>query len=119
MRHALAEALARGHVRDELLARHIVSVSEVRVSPDLRNATAYVMPVGASAEDRREVLRALNRHAPQFRGEVARRVNSRYAADLHFALDESYDEGSRIDSLLRSPQVARDLDQETGEDTTG
>lgn len=112
MRHALADALARGVVRDDLLARHIISVSEVRVSPDLRQATAYVMPLGANAAQQTEVLHALNRHAPLFRAEIARRVNSRYAAQIHFAQDESYAEGSKIDSLLRAPEVLRDL--ETG-----
>lgn len=110
MRHALAEMLARGEVRDPALDRAIVSVSEVRVSPDLRHATAYVMPVGASADDQAAVLAALNAHARAFRHEMARRVNTKYAAELRFRLDESYDEAARIDSLLRAPRVARDLE---------
>jgi ribosome-binding factor A len=110
MRHALADMLARGTVRDEVLERHIVSVSEVRVSPDLRHATAFVMPVGGSAEDQAAVIVALNAHARQFRHEIARTVNTRYAAEIRFRLDESYAEGERIDALLRTPQVRRDLE---------
>ncbi|MFQ3666321.1 MAG: 30S ribosome-binding factor RbfA [Sphingomonadaceae bacterium] len=109
MRHALADMLARGAVRDDVLDRSIVSVSEVRVSPDLRHATAFVMPVGSSSEDQAAVLAALNAHARQFRHEIARAVNTRYAADIRFRLDESYAEGERIDALLRSPRVRRDL----------
>jgi ribosome-binding factor A len=109
MRHALADLLARGVVRDEALDRHIVSVSEVRVSPDLRHATAYIMPVGGSPDDEKAVLGALNAHARQFRHEIARAVNTKYAADIHFRIDETYAEGSRIDALLRSPRVKRDL----------
>lgn len=109
MRHALADMLARGLVRDPVLDSHIVSVSEVRVSPDLRHATAYVMPVGGSAEDEAAVLQALNAHARQFRHALARAVNTKYAADIHFRVDESYASGARIDALLRNPRVKRDL----------
>ncbi len=112
MRHVLADVLARGTLRDEVLDRHIVSISEVRVSPDLRHATAYIMPIGASAAEQEAVLRALNRHSRQLKGELARRVNTKYAAEVHFRVDESYAEAARIDALLRSPRVARDL--ETG-----
>jgi ribosome-binding factor A len=110
MRHVLADVLARGDIRDDVLERHIVSVSEVRVSPDLRHATAYIMPVGATPADQEAVLRALNAQAKRLKGELARRVNTKYAADIHFRVDESYAEAARIDALLRSPRVARDLD---------
>jgi ribosome-binding factor A len=110
MRHVLAEMLARGDVRDPVLESAIISVSEVRVSPDLRHATAYVMPVGCDDAEQAAVLAALNAHARTFRHEMARRVNTKYAADLRFRLDESYDEAARIDSLLRAPRVARDLE---------
>jgi ribosome-binding factor A len=110
MRHVLADVLARGDLRDDVLDKHIVSVSEVRVSPDLRHATAYIMPVGATPEDQAAVLKALNSHAKQLKGELARRVNTKYAADVHFKVDESYAEAARIDALLRSPRVARDLE---------
>ena len=110
MRHVLADVLARGDIRDDVLDRHIVSISEVRVSPDLRHATAYIMPVGASPSEQEAVLRALNSPARQLKGELARRVNTKYAAEIHFRVDESYAEAARIDALLRSPKVARDLE---------
>jgi ribosome-binding factor A len=109
MRHALASLLQRGDLNDPALERHIVSVSEVRVSPDLRHATAYVMPVGASEAEQAAILGALARHGKAIRHALARAVNTKYAADIHFRLDESYAEGSRIDALLRSPRVKRDL----------
>lgn len=110
MRHVLADVLARGTLRDDVLDRHIVSISEVRVSPDLRHATAYIMPIGASPAELEAVLKALNSHTKQLKGELARRVNTKYAAEVHFRVDDSYAEAARIDALLRSPRVARDLD---------
>ena len=107
VRHALADILMRGDVHDETLASHSVSITEVRMSPDLRHATVFVKPLLGA--DEAEVLRALRRHVRYLRGEVSRRVNTKYAADLKFLSDESFDEGSRIDSLLRDPVVARDL----------
>ncbi len=109
MRHVLADLLARHDIRDDVLDRHIISVSEVRVSPDLRHATAFIMPVGGSPEDESAVLKALNGHAKRLKTEVARRINTKYAADIHFKPDESYAEAARIDALLRTPKVARDL----------
>lgn len=109
MRHALAEVLSRGDVRDDVLERHIVSVTEVRVSPDLRHATVFIQPLGAKGDDAVEVIKALKRNVRYLKGAVAKRVNTKYAAELHFHLDETFDEASRIDSILRSPQVARDL----------
>ncbi len=107
VRHALSEILMRGDVHDETLASHLVSVTEVRMSPDLRHATAFVIPLlGAEAE---AVLKALRTNTAYLQSEVARRVNTKYAAKLKFLLDESFDEGSHIDALLRSPTVARDL----------
>lgn len=110
MRHVLADVLARGDIRDPVLDRQIISVSEVRMSPDLRHATIYIMPVGGSETDQQAVLAALNGHGRQIRHEVARRVNTKYAADLHFRIDESFAEAARIDALLRTPRVARDLE---------
>lgn len=108
VRHALSEVLMRGDVHDETLASHPVSVTEVRMSPDLRHATVFVKPLlGADEED---VLQALRRNVRYLRGEVARRVNTKYAANLKFLPDESFEEGGRIDRLLRSPEVARDLE---------
>ncbi len=107
VRHALSEILMRGDVHDDILTRHSVSVTEVRMSPDLRHATAFVMPLLGS--DTEAVLKALRTNTAYLQGEVARRVNTKYAAKLKFLLDESFEEGSHIDSLLRSPKVARDL----------
>ena len=108
VRHALSDILMRGDVRDETLARHSVSVTEVRMSPDLRHATVFVKPLLGA--DEADVLAALKRNVRYLKGEVARRVNTKYAADLKFLADESFDEGSHIDRLLRDPKVARDLD---------
>ena len=108
VRHALSEVLMRGDVHDETLASHSVSITEVRMSPDLRHATVFVKPLLGA--DEAEVLKALKHHVRYLKGEVARRVNTKYAADLKFLRDESFDEGSRIDRLLRSPEVARDLE---------
>jgi ribosome-binding factor A len=112
VRHTLSEVLMRGDVHDETLASHLVSVTEVRMSPDLRHATAFVIPLlGANTE---AVLKALRTNTAYLQGEVARRVNTKYAAKLKFLLDESFDEGSHIDSLLRAPKVARDLPGDEG-----
>lgn len=108
VRHALSDVLARGEVHDEVLASHSVSVTEVRMSPDLRHATVFVKPLLGA--DEAEVIGALKRNVRYLRGEVARRVNTKYAAQLKFVPDESFDEGSNIDRLLRDPKVARDLE---------
>ena len=107
VRHALSEILARGDIHDDVLASHSVSVTEVRMSPDLRHATVFVKPLLGANEE--EVLTALRKNVRFLRGEVSRRVNTKYAAQLKFLADESFDEGSHIDSLLRSPKVAQDL----------
>jgi ribosome-binding factor A len=108
VRHALSDILMRGDVHDETLASHPVSITEVRMSPDLRHATAFVIPLlGANAE---AVLKALRTNTAYLQSEVARRVNTKYAAKLKFLLDESFDEGSHIDALLRSLKVAPDLE---------
>ena len=109
VRHALSDVLMRGDVHDELLATHSVSVTEVRMSPDLRHATVFVKPLLGA--DEQAVLKALRIHDRYLKTEVARRVNTKYAARLKFLLDESFDEGSHIDTLLRSPKVAADLDK--------
>jgi ribosome-binding factor A len=107
VRHALSEILMRGDVHDETLASHSVSITEVRMSPDLRHATVFVKPLLGA--DEAEVLKALRKNVRYLRGEVSKRVNTKYAADLKFLPDESFDEGSRIDKLLRAPKVAQDL----------
>ena len=108
VRHALSDILMRGEVHDEVLASHLVSVTEVRMSPDLRHATAFVKPL--LGQDEATVLKALRTHTAYLQRAVAGRVNTKYAAKLKFLIDESFDEGSHIDRLLRDPKVARDLD---------
>jgi ribosome-binding factor A len=113
VRHALADILMRGDVHDDTLARHSVSVTEVRMSPDLRHATVFVKPLLGANEE--AVIKALRTNTAFLQSEVARRVNTKYAAKLKFLADESFDEGSHIDRLLRSPVVARDLTADEGE----
>lgn len=108
VRHALAEVLARGDLQDEVLSSHSVTIPEVRMSPDLRLATAYVMPLGG--QDEGTVLSALVRNRKILRQEVARRVNLKFAPDLRFLRDASFDEAARIDALLRSEKVRRDIE---------
>ena len=112
VRHVLSEVLARGDVHDDTLQSHLVSVTEVRMSPDLRHATVFVKPL--LGKDEEAVLKALRTNTAYLQREVARRVKMKYAAKLKFLSDESFDEGSHIDQLLRSPTVARDL--EAGEE---
>ena len=107
VRHALSDILMRGDVHDDMLATHPVSVTEVRMSPDLRHATVFVKPLLGTNEE--AVIKALRTNTAYLQSEVARRVNTKYAAKLKFLADESFDEGSHIDTLLRSPVVARDL----------
>jgi ribosome-binding factor A len=106
VRHALAEVLARGDIQDDVITRHVITIPEVRMSPDLKLATAYVMPLGGKDEE--AVLAALDRHRKLLRQEVARRVNLKFAPELRFRRDESFDEAARIDALLRSDRVQRD-----------
>ena len=110
VRHVLSDLLARGEVHDDTLQSHMVSVTEVRMSPDLRHATAFVKPLLGQDED--VVLKALRTNTAFLQREVARRVRTKYAAKLKFLLDESFDAGSHIDRLLRSDHVAQDLDDE-------
>jgi ribosome-binding factor A len=108
VRHVLSDILSRGDVHDETLAKHLVSVTEVRMSPDLRHATVFVKPLLGKAEE--VVLKALRTNTAYLQREVASRVNTKYAAKLKFLADDSFDEGSHIDNLLRDPKVARDLE---------
>jgi ribosome-binding factor A len=108
IRHALAELLARGEVRDEVLASHSITIPEVRMSPDMRLATAYVMPLGG--RDAGPVLQALERNRRFIKGEIARRINLRYAPEIRFREDETFAEASRIEALLHSEKVRRDLE---------
>ncbi|KQP51952.1 ribosome-binding factor A [Methylobacterium sp. Leaf399] len=108
VRHALAEVLQRGDVQDPTLSSHVITVPEVRMSPDLKIATAYIMPLGG--KDEAPVIAALERNKKVLRQEVARRVNLKFAPDLRFLRDETFDEYGRIDALLRSEKVRRDLE---------
>jgi ribosome-binding factor A len=110
IRHALAEILSRGDVHDPVIETHLITVPEVRMSPDLRQATVYVMPLGG--RDEKAVLDALNRNKRYLRGEIAHRVDMKFAPDIHFRIDERFAEADRIDKLLRSPEVKRDLDHD-------
>jgi ribosome-binding factor A len=110
VRHVLSEILQRGDVHDDTLASHLVSVTEVRMSPDLRHATVFVKPLLGQDED--EVLKALRTHTAYLQRTVASRVRTKYAAKLKFLADESFDEGGHIDKLLRSEHVAQDIGKE-------
>jgi ribosome-binding factor A len=107
VRHAVADILTHGNVHDPDLEGHIVTVPEVRMSPDLKLATIYVMPLGGHETDL--VIAALQRNKKFLRGEVARRVNLKFAPDLRFRVDDRFDEAERIEKLLRTPAVQRDL----------
>jgi ribosome-binding factor A len=109
IRHALAEILARGDVHDPVIETHLITVAEVRMSSDLRLATVYVMPLGGT--DEKAVIEALDGHRRYLRGEIARRVSLKFAPDIRFRIDERFDAAERIERLLRSPQVMRDLDK--------
>jgi ribosome-binding factor A len=112
MRHALAHIIGRDALDDPDLAHHPVTVTAVDVSPDLRNATAFVVPFGVAvgAEiDTAAMIAALNRAAGFFRGQLAREVNLRVSPHIRFRLDESFQQANRIEALLNDPAVARDL----------
>ena len=111
IRHALAEMLARGAVHDPILEGHVITVPEVRMSADLRVATIYVMPLGG--HDQTQVVAALDRNRKFLRGEIARSVNLRFAPDIRFRIDERFDEAQRIEKLLRTPEVRRDLEKKS------
>lgn len=113
LRHVLAGILARGELRDPHLAGRSITVAEVRVSPDMRHATAYVMPLGGGEAG--EIVDALNHAAAFLAGEVGRRITMKFTPALHFEIDTVFDEAQRIDDLLRAPRVARDLAHD-GED---
>jgi ribosome-binding factor A len=107
VRHVISELLTRQQVHDEVLTAHTVSVTEVRMTPDLRNASVYVKPLLGADED--EVIKALRTHTAYFQREVASKLKLKYAAKIKFLPDESFDEAGRIEALLSDPRVARDL----------
>jgi ribosome-binding factor A len=108
IRHALSELLTRGEVHDPVLEAHLITIPEVRMTADLRLATIYVMPLGG--RDQNEVVAALDRNKRFLRGEIAKRINLKFAPDIRFQIDERFDEAERIEKLLRTPQVQRDLE---------
>ncbi len=110
VRHAIAEILTRGDLHDPVIGAHLITVPEVRMSPDLRVATVYILPLGS--QDNVAVLAAFDRNKRHIRAEIARRVNLKFAPDIRFRIDERFDEAERIDRLLRTPQVRRDLDND-------
>jgi len=110
VRHVLSELLQRGDVHSDVLQSHLVSITEVRMSPDLRHATIFVKPL--LGQDQEEVIKALRQNTAFLQREVARRVRTKYAAKLKFVADESFDESSHIERILRSEKVAQDLDAE-------
>ncbi|MEP9350949.1 30S ribosome-binding factor RbfA [Xanthobacter sp. KR7-225] len=116
VRHALAQVLQRGDLGDPVLSGHIITVPEVRMSPDLKIATCYVMPLGG--KDVRPVVKALAANRKALRMEIARLVELKSVPDLRFLEDTSFAESARMDALLRSPAVARDLDPPASDDET-
>jgi ribosome-binding factor A len=114
VRHAMADMLTRGEVHDPVIEGHLITVPEVRMTADLRLATVYIMPL--AGRDAEKVLTALDRNKKFLRGEIAHRINLKFAPDLRFRVDERFEEAERIDKLLRSPAVKRDLDDEGDDD---
>jgi ribosome-binding factor A len=114
VRHILSELLARQDVHDETVSAANIAVTEVRMTPDLRNATAYVKPLLGRGED--EVVTALRQNTAFLQREVAKRLGLKFAPKLRFRKDESFAEADRIEALLRDPKVARDLDDDFNDD---
>ena len=112
VRHVMADLLSRGGIPDPVLEKHVITVPEVRMSPDLKLANVYVMPLGGA--DVKPVIAALDRHTKILRTELAHKVNLKFAPDLKFRVDESFEKSARIDALLDSPAVQRDLAGEQG-----
>lgn len=110
VRHILSELLARQEVHDDIVSAANIAVTEVRMTPDLRNATAYVKPLLGAGEE--EVVKALRQNTAFLQREVAKRLGLKFAPELKFRADESFDEADRIEKLLRDPKVARDLSEE-------
>ena len=114
VRHALADLLTRGEVHDPVIEGHLITIPEVRMTADLRLATIYVMPLAGRDAD--EVIAAFDRNKKFIRGEIAHTINLKFAPDIRFLPDERFAEAERIDKLLRSPAVKRDLTKEESGD---
>jgi len=113
IRHAVADMLSRGDVHDPVIEAHMITVPEVRMSPDLRLATIYIMPLGG--RDEADVIAALERNKRYMRGEIARRINLKFSPEIRFRIDERFNEAERITKLLQTPAVQRDLDKDKDE----
>ena len=110
IRHKVAEMLVRGEIHDDTLGNYVITIPEVRLSPDLKLATIFIMPLGGA--DPKPVLAALDRHKKYIRGEVAGAVNLKFAPDVRFRFDDTYDAANRMDQLLDSPKVRQDTEKE-------
>jgi ribosome-binding factor A len=110
IRHALAEIFARGEIVDEVLSRHSLTVPEVRMSPDLKLATVYVIPLGGGAAEADEAVEHLEKHKRYLRGLLAKRVSMKFMPEIRFKVDTTFEASARIDALLARPEVVRDLD---------
>jgi ribosome-binding factor A len=113
VRHALAAMFARGEIEDDALRGSVITVPEVRMTPDLKIANAYIMPLGGMHAE--EIVAALNRHRKYVRGRVAPQINMKFAPEVRFYVDDTFEEATRIDSILRSDKVQRDLGDDDGE----
>lgn len=114
VRHALSGVFARGEIEDPLLQGKVITVPEVRMTPDLKLANAYIMPLGGEGAE--EIVEALNRHHRFIRGRVAPALDLKFAPDLRFFVDNTFDEFGKIDALLRSDRVQRDIHKDEDED---
>ena len=114
VRHALAQLFARGEIDDEVLAGKVITVPEVRMAPDLKLANAYVMPLGGTGAE--EVVAALNRHARFIRGRVAPEIDLKFSPEIRFFVDETFEQYGKIDALLKSDRVQRDLHPDEPDD---
>ena len=115
IRPALAEMFSRGDIHDPVIEGHMITIPEVAMTPDLRFATIYVMPLGG--RDAKPVIEALERNKKFLRGEIARRINLKFAPDIRFRIDDRFDEAERIEKLLRTPEIRRDLESGTDEES--
>ncbi len=109
IRHSMAELLTRGAINDPVLDAHVITVPKVQMSPDLKLATVFVMPLGG--KDVQPVIEALDRHKKFLRGEVSRKINLKFAPEVRFKVDTAFDNSAKIDALLNSEKVRRDLER--------
>jgi ribosome-binding factor A len=114
IRHAMSELLSRGDIVDPVLETHVITIPSVRMSPDLKLATIYVLPLGG--KDVNEVIEALDKHKKFLRTDIARRVNLKFAPDIRFRNDAGFDASAKIDAILNSPKVKQDLEQKGDEE---